>query len=75
MTFSFTLAKLSHVIIMYQYSGTSDSTDVIPVMRPNIDSVAQKHTVSLTGESETQSFLVILDCGKAHLTSVPIKLH
>ena len=69
-TYSFKLLQQSHVIIMYQYSGTSGNTHV--VMRLNIDSVAQKHTVSLTGDT---ILLVILDCGKAHSTSVPIKLH
>ena len=48
-TYSFTLSTLSHVIIMYQYSGTSGNSHV--VMRLSIDSVAQKHTVSLTGDT------------------------
>ena len=47
--YSFTLSKLSHVIIMYQYSGTSGNSHV--VMRLSINSVAQKHTVSLTGDT------------------------
>ena len=46
---SFTLSRQSHVIIMYQYSGLSGSTYV--VMRLSIDSVPQKHTVSLTGDT------------------------
>ena len=48
-TYSFTLSKKSHVIIMYQYSGTSRYSHV--VMRLSIDSVVQKHTVSLTGDT------------------------
>ena len=48
-TYSFTLSKLSHVIIMYQYSGVSGRSYV--VMRLSIDSVVQKHTVSLTGNT------------------------
>ena len=47
--YSFTLSKLSHVIIMYQYSGYGGNSYV--VMRLSIDSVAQKHTVSLTGDT------------------------
>ena len=48
-TYSFTLSKLSHVIIMYQYSGFSGNSHV--VMRLSIDSDAQKHTVSLTRDT------------------------
>ena len=48
-TYSFTLSKLSHVIIMYQYSGFGGNSFV--VMRLSIDSVAQKHTESLTGDT------------------------
>ena len=48
-TYSFTLSELSHVIIMYQYSGRGGNSHV--VMRLSIDSVAQKHTVSLTGNT------------------------
>ena len=48
-TYSFTLSKLSYVIIMYQYSGSSGNSHV--VMRLSIDSVVQKHTVSLTGDT------------------------
>ena len=48
-TYSFTLSKLSHVIIMYQYSGHGGNSHV--VMRLSIDSVVQKHTVSLTGDT------------------------
>ena len=48
-TYSFTLSKLSHVIIMYQYSGHGGNSYV--VMRLSIDSVAQKHTASLTGDT------------------------
>ena len=43
-TYSFTLSKPSHVIVMYQYSGHGGNSHV--VMRLSIDSVAQKHTVS-----------------------------
>ena len=48
-TYSFTLSKQSHVIIMYQYAGHSGNSHT--VMRLSIDSVAQKHTVSLTGDT------------------------
>ena len=48
-TYSFTLSKLSHVIIMYQYSGFGGNSYV--VMRLSIDSVVQKHTVSLNGNT------------------------
>ena len=48
-TYSFKLSKLSHVIIMYQYSGYIGGSHV--VMRLSIDSVVQKHTVSLTGDT------------------------
>ena len=48
-TASFTLSKQSHVIIMYQFSGDSRYTHV--VMRLSVDSVPQKHTVSLIGDS------------------------
>ena len=48
-TYSFTLSKLSHVIIMYHYSGRGGNSHV--VMRLSIDSVAQKHTASLTGNT------------------------
>jgi len=47
--YSFTLSKQSYVIIMYQYAGSSGNSHV--VMRLSIDSVAQKHTVSLTGDT------------------------
>ena len=46
-TYSFTLSKQSHVIIMYQYSGHSRGSYI--VMHLSIDSVVQKHTASLTG--------------------------
>ena len=48
-TYSFSLSKQSHVIIMYQYAGRGGNSHV--VMRLSIDSVAQKHTVSLTGDT------------------------
>ena len=48
-TYSFTLSKQSHVIIMYQYAGRGGNLHV--VMRLSIDAVAQKHTVSLTGDT------------------------
>ena len=47
--YSFTLSKLSHVIIMYQYSGWGGNLYV--VMRLSIDSVVQKHTVTTTGDT------------------------
>ena len=48
-TYSFTLSKQSHVIIMYQYAGYSGSSYI--VMRLSIDDVARKHTISLTGHT------------------------
>ena len=48
-TYSFTLLNPSHVIIMYQYSGFGGDSHV--VLRLSIDSVAQKHTVSLSGDT------------------------
>ena len=48
-TFSFTLTRLRHVIIMYQYSGWSGNSYV--VMRLSIDSIVQKHTASLNGDT------------------------
>ena len=48
-TYSFTLLNPSHVIIMYQYSGFGGNSHV--VLRLSIDSVAQKHTVSLSGDA------------------------
>ena len=48
-TYSFTLSRKSHVIIMYQYAGYSGGSHT--VMRLSIDSVAQQHTVSLTGDT------------------------
>ena len=48
-TYSFTLTKESHVIIMYQYAGTGDYSQV--VMCLSIDSVAQKHSTSIAGET------------------------
>ena len=47
--YSFTLPKLSHVIIMYQYNGFGGDSHV--VMRLSIDSVVQKHTVSTSGDT------------------------
>ena len=49
----FTLSKQSHVIIMYQYSGFGGDNFV---MRLSIDSVPQKHTVSLTGNVYAGNF-------------------
>ena len=46
---SFTLSKQHHVIIMYQYSGYGNNGYI--VMRLSINSVAQPHTVSLTGNT------------------------
>ena len=48
-TTSFTLSKQSHVIIMYQFSGYCGDSHI--VMRLSINSVPQKHTVSLTGNT------------------------
>jgi len=47
---SITLLEQKHVIIMYQYAGLSENSHV--VMRLSIDSVAQKHTASLTGDTK-----------------------
>ena len=49
MTYSFTLSKQSHVIIMYWYAGPDGNSHI--VMRLSVDSIAQKHTVSLTGDT------------------------
>ena len=46
---SFTLSKQHHVIIMYQYAGLGGNSYI--VMRLSINSVAQPHTVSLTGNT------------------------
>ena len=47
--YSFTLSKQSHVIIMYQYAGYGGNS--YTVTRLSIDSVAQQHTASLTGNT------------------------
>ena len=44
-----TLSKQSHVIITYQYAGHAGGYHII--MRFSIDSVPQKHTVLLTGDT------------------------
>ena len=49
-TSSFTLSQQSHVIIMYQYSGHCNDSYI--VMRLSVDSIPQKHTASLTGNTE-----------------------
>ena len=46
---SFTLSKQRHVIIMYQYSG--EGHNAYNVMRLSINSAAQPHTISLTGNT------------------------
>ena len=43
---SLVLKKLSHVIIMYQFSGWSSQTDYFFINRIKINSVIQKHTIS-----------------------------
>jgi len=48
-TYSFTLSKLSYVIIMYQYSGFGGDSHV--VMRLSINSVPRKHSISLDGNT------------------------
>ena len=48
-TYSFTLPRINHVIIMYQYAGYSGNSHV--VMRLSIDSTPQPHTVSITGDT------------------------
>ena len=49
-THSFTLSKQSHVIIMYQYAGRGGDSHTL--MHLSIDSVVQKHTASLTGDTD-----------------------
>ena len=49
-TYSFKLSKQRHVIILYQYAGSSGNAYI--VMRLSIDSVTQPHTVSLTGNTQ-----------------------
>ena len=48
-TYSFTLSRMSHVIIMYQYAGYGGNSHI--VMRLSIDSTPQPHTVSITGDT------------------------
>ena len=48
-TYSFTLSRQSHVIVMYQFAGGSGNSHI--VMYLSIDSVAQKHTGSITGNT------------------------
>ena len=48
-TYSFTLSKQSYVIIMYQYAGYGGN--LYTVIHLSIDSVAQQHTASLTGNT------------------------
>ena len=48
-TYSFKLSKQRHVIILYQYAGSGGNAYI--VMRLSVDSVAQPHTVSLTGNT------------------------
>ena len=48
---SFTLSKQSYVIIMYQFAGVSGNLNSFIVMRLSIDSIPQKHTVSISGYS------------------------
>ena len=43
------LSKLSHVIIMYQYTGHGPNNIHFMVLRIKINSVVQKHTVSVPG--------------------------
>ena len=50
-TYSFTLPRINHVIIMYQYAGYSTSGNSHVVMRLSIDSTPQPHTVSITGDT------------------------
>ena len=48
-TYSFKLSKQRHVIIMYEFAGSGGNSYI--VMRLSIDSVAQSHTASLTGNT------------------------
>ena len=43
------LSKLSHVIIMYQYTGEGQRDDYYLVLRIKINSVVKKHTLSHSG--------------------------
>ena len=43
------LSKLSHVIIMYQYTGDGQRDDYYFMLRIKINSVDKKHTVSRSG--------------------------
>ena len=47
--YSLVLSKLSHVIIMYQYSGYGPHNNYHVVTRININSAIQKHTVCHSG--------------------------
>ena len=48
-TYTLRLSKQSHVFAMYQFAGRFVSKTI--VLRLSINSIAQKHTVSLTGET------------------------
>ena len=47
--YSLSLPRLSHVIIMYQFTGHGERNDYYLVWRIKIDSVVQKHTISHSG--------------------------
>jgi len=46
------LSKLSHVFIMYQYTGEGQRVDYYFPLRIKINSVVQKHTVSHPGHTK-----------------------
>ena len=49
--YSLVLSKLSHVIIMYQYSGYGPNNDYVIVTRIKLNSAILKHTVYHSGNS------------------------
>ena len=49
MMYYFILSKQSYVTIMYQYAGHGGNSHII--IHLSIDSVTQKHIVSLTGDT------------------------
>ena len=49
--YSLVLSKLSHVIIMYQYSGYGPNNDYLIVTRIKLNSAIQKHTAFHSGHS------------------------
>ena len=65
--YSLVLSKLSHVIIMYHYSGQGQRNNYYITNRIKIDSAIQKHTVYHSGSTGSlQYIMVTLDYGKDH---------